>query len=409
MAQGSKPNIARRVLYVAVCALVLYGARQYFRPARTILRTGPMVQIPEPSRLSISWQMKSISGGAVILKYPDGHSYKQRADHDSDRFEASFDKLSPGATYSYTVRRLGLIFDDTVAGPYEVRMPPKPGTAFRFVAFGDSGNGSNTQSDLAKVMAAAKPDLIIHAGDLIYPSGLASDYPTNFFEPYAELIRRIPFMPTLGNHDVATEHGAPFLHVFELPNNGPPGIEAERNYWFDYGDARFVGLDSNPPEESGIITAQQRETIVAPWLRKTLQDTRARWKFVYYHHPFYTGSEHPESGGDHMKGPFMKIYEECGVDMVICGHNHLFERTAPMRAEKIVGDGQGVVYITTGAGGASKYPERVPPPAYIRAYNDSVFSFSQIDVSADTLEFRQIGEDGKTLDQYALRKPAASS
>lgn len=408
MAHDSRPNLLRRVILALVVALLFYGGRQLFFPSRTILRTGPMVQIPEPSRLSISWQMRAISGGAVLLKYPDGHTAKQTADQDGDRFEASFDNLAAGTTYSYTVRRTGLILDDTVAGPYDVNMPPKLGTPFRFLAFGDSGNGSNTQSDLAHLMVAAKPDLIIHAGDLIYPSGLAADYPPNFFEPYADLIRRIPFMPTLGNHDVATDHGAPFLREFELPRNGPAGIEPERNYWFDFGDARFVGLDSNPPEENGVITPEQRETIIAPWLRKVLTESRARWKFVYYHHPFYTGSEHPESGGDHMKKPFMKVYEECGVDMVICGHNHLFERTAPMRAEKIMPDGEGVVYITSGAGGASKYPERVPSPPYIRAFNDSVFSFSQIDITADTLEFQQIGEDGKPLDHYLIKKGRSS-
>src|ERR1043166_1491546 len=408
MASASNKQASRRIVAVMVVVLLALLAQNYFTGSRSRRGTGPMVQLPEPGRLSISWQMKGISGGAVVLKRQDGRSEKQRADHDGDRDEASFGQIKPGEDLTYTVSRPGVLFDQTVAGPFSVRAPPGPGVPFRFLAFGDSGNGSNTQTDLAKLMAAAKPDLIIHAGDLVYPSGLAADYPNNFFEPYAELIRQIPFMPTLGNHDATTDHGAPFLRVFELPRNGPPGIESERNYWFDFGDARFVGLDSNPPEEGGIITLEQREKIMAPWLRKVLTDTRARWKFVYYHHPFYTGSEHPESGGEHMKKPFLKVYEDCGVDLVICGHNHLFERTAPMRGDKIAPEGQGVVYITTGAGGVSKYPEQVPPPPYIRAFNDSIFSFSQVDVGPDRLEFRQIGEDGKTLDQLTLSKKTTS-
>lgn len=342
-----------------------------------------------------------------MLSPSKGPTIKQRADQDGDRFEASFE-VHGGAPFSYKVLQPGFILDHTAVEFDGVYMPPPRGTPLRFLAFGDSGNGSNTQYDLAKVMTAAKPDLIIHTGDLIYPSGNLSEYAANFFEPYAEMIRRIPFMPSIGNHDAATDHGKALLDVFYLPRNGPEGIEPERNYWFDFGDARFVGMDSCPPEEDGVITPEQREKIIAPWLRKVLTGTDAKWKFVYFHHPFYTGSEHPESGGEHMKKPFVKVFEECGVDMVFCGHNHLYERTAPIRADKIVPDGQGVIYITTGAGGNSRYDESKPPPDYIKAFNDRVFSFTQVDLSQNKLELKQIGEDGKPVDQLVLTKGNAS-
>ncbi|MEK6644330.1 MAG: metallophosphoesterase [Planctomycetota bacterium] len=396
-------RISRVMIFVFVASVVIAGGRVIRQQTRIALRDGPMVQMPEPGRLSFSWKVASVTGGAVVLSSVNG-KLEHRADQDGERFEASFADCPPGTTYSYTIRTSSGLFGGTLAGPYETRTPPKPGTPFRFLAFGDSGNGGNTQADLAQLMVAAKPDLIIHTGDLIYPSGKMEDYPTNFFEPYAELIRRIPFMPSLGNHDCATEHGAALIKTFELPRNGPPGLELERNYWFDYGDARFVAIDSNPPEEEGSITNQQRQDVVAPWLRKVLSESTARWKFVYYHHPFYTGSEHPESGGEHMKTAFLKVYDECGVDMVFCGHNHLYERTAPMREDQPVADGKGTVYVTTGAGGANRYKESEKPPSYIRAYNDAKFSFTQIDLSPGKLELRQIGEDGKAIDTYSISK-----
>jgi len=110
-----------------------------------------------------------------------------------------------------------------------------------------------------------------------------------------------------------------------------------------------------------------------------------------------------------MKEAFVKVFEDCKVDMVFCGHNHLYERTAPIRADQIVPDGQGVVYVTTGAGGAQRYSENLPPPPYIRVYNADVFSFTQVDVTPERLELRQIDENGLVIDTYSLVKDSASA
>src|SRR5262249_31575700 len=150
-----------------------------------------------------------------------------------------------------------------------------------------------TQRAVAETMIAANPDLIIHLGDLIYPNGAAEDFKRNFFDPYRELLARVPFMPSLGNHDGATNKGQPFLDVFVLPENGPKGIQPERNYWFDFGDARFVALDTNRDTEMGAISEREMREKVAPWLRDVLKASDRRWKFIYFHHPPYTGGTHP--------------------------------------------------------------------------------------------------------------------
>ncbi|MFQ5502674.1 MAG: metallophosphoesterase family protein, partial [Phycisphaerae bacterium] len=291
-----------------------------------------------------------------------------------------------------------------VSGPHSVKTPAPRGRPIRFIAFGDSGNGSNTQANLGAVMTAQKPDFLIHVGDLVYSAGEAEDYPFNFYEPYAALIRSVPFMASLGNHDVVTDRGGPLLNEFVLPENGPAGIERERNYYFDFGDARFVALDTNQVIEGGAITAEQMKTIVAPWLHEVLTDCDARWKFAYFHHPFYTGSDHFAEGQAYVKDAFVAVLEECGVDLVFCGHNHLYERTWPIREDRIVGDGEGVVYITTGAGGVNVYPETDPPPAYMRAFNDEAFSFTRVDLKGDVLELKQINDSGGIVDEYTVRK-----
>ena len=110
-----------------------------------------------------------------------------------------------------------------------------------------------------------------------------------------------------------------------------------------------------------------------------------------------------------MRDAFVDVFEQCGVDLVFCGHNHLYERTAPIKGDQVVPDGAGVVYVTTGAGGGGRYEENLPPPPYMRAYRDDVFSFTQVEVTSERLVLRQIGEDGRAFDEYVIAKNPATS
>lgn len=403
----SMPRKIAPFVVIVVSTLCVAGYK-YDESTRPNLILGPMVQMPAPDQLAVVWTAKAGGSTAwITFTLPDGSTTVQAIEPTDGRYVGELSGLKPGAKYQYELFNAGMFGRRVrIAGPLEYKSPAAPGTAFRFVAFGDSGVGGNSQSLVANMMAAQKPDLVIHTGDLIYPAGAKQDYPLNFYEPNRTLIAHVPFMASLGNHDIATDKGAPLLAEFILPRNGPPGFEAERNYYFDYGDARFVALDSNQSSQGGVISAEQMATQIAPWVRSVLTDCSARWKFAFFHHPYYTGSSHGPKGGAHMKQAFATVFEDCGVDVVFCGHNHLYERTAPMKADKMVADGEGVVYITTGAGGAHRYPETVPPPPFLRTYNDQVFSFTCVDVSPDRVEIRQLDENGNPIDDFVIRKPA---
>jgi hypothetical protein len=413
------------LVFVALAVVLLYAA---FARTRPELLTGPMVQFPSPDRLVVVWEMKA-RFSTVVVTLTDAHGKARSATvspvaeastpdfrglsrPDSQRYEAAFPDLHGGDEYAYAIENHRFfVLRDAVAGPFTVRTPLPRGRPFRFLAFSDSGVGSNAQSAVAEVMADQKPDLIIHAGDLNQLAGDPTDYPTIFFGPYAALIRSIPLVPVLGNHDCATESGKPLLDFFVLPENGPVPAWKERNFYFDYGDVRFVGLDANKVEQkqAGVITTEQMKTTVAAWLRGVLTNCNARWKIVYYHQPFYTGSTHPPEGQAYFKEAFVGVFEECGVDMAFCGHNHLYERSSPILRDQVVGEGQGVVYITTASAGARRYAMGLPPPYYNRVYNDEVLGFCCVDVTADRLELKRIGDQGQVLDHYVIEKPAATA
>lgn len=405
----SRANWLLRI--VLLVALAVLGACIFDFQTRPELVSGPMVQMPAADAISFVWEMKGdwMVNGAVQVSGPDGLDQtvgsSDGASPGKRRFQEAVDGLKPGATYTYTVVNRGWFRDVPIAGPFTVTTPPPPGRSFRFICFGDSGSGSNSQAELAELIASKKPDVVIHTGDLIYPAGDINDYRPKFFEPYRKLIATCLFMPSLGNHDCATDRGAPFLDVFDLPRNGPPGIQPERNYWFDYGDARFVALDSNDVFPAGVITALDRKEKVGPWLREVLKGAGSRWKFVYFHHPFYTHSKHSAEGAAYMKEAFVDIFEECGVDVVFTGHNHLYERTAPIRKDQIVPEGQGVVYVVSGAGGAERYAKRPNPPPYLRVAVDDVFSFTLVELSSTRFGLKQINERNEVIDEYVIQKP----
>ncbi len=403
--------LMRRKLGVIVILVVAHGAGAgiYMEwKSRPSLISGPMVQIPEADGLTIVWEMEaSFARGAVRLVGPGGAESIEPATVAGQRYEASFGGLERGGEYHYSLLNYAFLGREiVVAGPFPASTAAEPGRAFRFVAFGDSGTGSLSQATLAERIVDAAADLVIHTGDVVYPAGAKEDYLFNFYEPNAGLIRSAAFMPVLGNHDCATEMGRPLLEAFALPANGPAGMELERNYWFDFGDARFVGLDSNKASEKypGLQTLEQMKTVVAPWLRGVLTDCDATWKFVFFHHPFYTGSKHSAEGAAYVKDAYVSVFEECGVDMVFAGHNHLYERTGPIKGDEVVAEGAGVVYVTTGAGGAARYAMNEPVPGYMVAYNDELLSFTRVDISADRLELSQIDDQGRVLDEYTILK-----
>jgi predicted phosphodiesterase len=403
---SAKKRLPRWPLVVAL-PLLVGGAWAYFdRLYQPRLLTGPMVQLPAPGRAAIVWQVAAILPADSTVRAGRPGSLRPYAAQTSTAGFISGEFETDGqTTLAYELENGGLFGRAIRTGEGTARLPAPPGDSFRFLAFGDSGNGSRTQRNLAERMMAASPDLIIHSGDLIYPDGAAADYRRNFFDPYRELLARVPFMPCLGNHDVATDKGQPFLDVFILPENGPPGIQPERNYWFDFGDARFVALDTNRAQKKGAVTESAMREAVAPWLRDALQSSDRRWKFVYFHHPPYTGGTHPAAEQDFVREIFVPVFDACGVDMVFCGHNHLYERTRPIRGDRAVPPGQGTVYIVTGAGGASRYSEVEPIPPYIEKYNAEVFSFTQVDLSPTTLELKQIDENGNVIDSLTITKP----
>jgi len=378
---------------VALVVLALGGCRN--SGSSDSISRGPMVQMMQSTGFSVVWTAPRNSGQSLEAVYADSdEKLPTKIEQDSaGRHTATVSEAKPDSEITYRI----LDRDKKVLAEHRVWTAPDPAadppTEFSFIAFGDSGMGNEAQNQVADEMNKYDPRLIVHTGDLVYPDGEASDYPLKFYQPYAEMLPASPFYPTVGNHDYHSNQGGPLFDDFVLPRNGPEGQTPERHYWFDYGCVRFVALDSN-------LSKSEIDKHIVPWLDNVLSDNGPRWKIVFFHHPVFSNAHY---------GPTRKLWdhlvpclEKHRVNLVLNGHDHLYERTHPLINQEIVEPGKGVVYITTGAGGAKLYEPRSAEMKQLDVAIGGIYSFTVIDVTADTLTTKQLDASGKVIDEYAI-------
>ena len=315
---------------------------------------------------------------------------------------ATLTQLAPSTEYAYDVLLDGT---DLTTGTDRFRTAPLEGSStVRFIAYGDSGVGSTEQRQLAARMAADNFDLAIHTGDVAYGAantsggGSHSTLRAWFFDIYEDWLRRKPFFPSIGNHDDEVAFARPYRDVFVLPPDGASSgyaDHAERFYSFDYGPAHFVALDT----ERAFQDSARRAAQVA-WLETDLANTAQPWKIVYFHRPPYSSSA--GHGSDlAVRQAFVPIFERHGVQLVIAGHDHAYERSTPWRSGSA--STRPVTYIVTGGGGARLYSAG---QAAWTVKSASVHHYVRANVTDCQLYLVGVGLDGRSFDGMTLDRCA---
>jgi calcineurin-like phosphoesterase family protein len=290
--------------------------------------------------------------------------------------------LAAGTLYHYRVAGAGRILAEghsfsTARGEEDPR--------FTFAVLGDSGKGNGAQYAVAERIKAIRPDFVLHTGDVVYPAGAARHFDDRYFRPYRDLIATTPFFLSLGNHDVATANGQAYLDAFPLPSNNPAGTK--RYYSFEYGNARFIALDSNQPCGPG--------SPMYAWLAAELARPRKFWTFAFFHHPPYSSGHYGNTPG--LREAWSPLFERSRVAMVFSGHEHSYERTVPIRDFDPAGPG--VVYVVTGGGGGELY--KVGRSAWT-AQAASTHHVVRVEVRGCALDLQAITPDGATFDRTTI-------
>ncbi len=285
--------------------------------------------------------------------------------------------------------------------------------------------------------AATRPaDVWLTGGDNDQNVGADADVQNSVFGIYAPLLRNLAIWPAMGNHDTYSYSNPgpyPFFDNFSLPTNGEAGgtpSGSEHYYSYDYGDVHFISLDSITPELSNSTNSPMLQ-----WLRQDLARTTRKWKIAYWHGPPYTkGSHDSDSPYDlsarmiQMRENAVPILESYGVDLVLCGHSHVYERSYLLyghygyswefsETNKVNGgngrvdgtgayqqtNGHGTVYVVAALGGSPYSFYNPTHPAHLVNISGELGS-CMVDVNDNRLDFKFINANTNVLDHFTLIK-----
>jgi 3',5'-cyclic AMP phosphodiesterase CpdA len=349
--------------------------------AEASVRT-PFVQDIGETRASVHWTATERRACVVRLVGSNGEVRQAEAvsrllDKGVIHYAARFTGLSAGTDYTYEVLRDGApasvasVFRTVGASPMQ------------FLAVGDTGDGSDNQRRLADRMATERPRLVLHTGDVAYPTGQLESYEKNYLDFYHAIMRSVPFYPCPGNHDYYETGAQPYRDLHAFPASGVPEADRGRYYSFDWGDIHFVSLDTN----EALTDAVERGGAMLRWLDADLEQSRKFWRVVYFHHPPF--AEGPNSGDPlslMARRHIVPILARHAVPVVFSGHEHSYQRTHPI---------DGAIHFTTGGGGALLY-EVLPSPHL--AFGASRHHYLRVDVAGRGMRVQAVGTDGKVFD-----------
>lgn len=262
----------------------------------------------------------------------------------------------------------------------KLQLPDRP-KAVRFAVIGDTGTGGKKQYEVGLLMRDAHRifpfDFVLMLGDNIYGHKTPEDFKRKFEDPYKALLDDgVKFYASLGNHDDPNER-------YYKPFN----MNGQRYYTVKKGDVEFFALDST------YFDPQQQD-----WLQKELSNSGANWKICFFHHPLYSDARYHGPDTD-LKRRIEPILQKNGVDLVLSGHEHVYERIKPQG---------GIYYFVLGNGGQLR-PHDLRPAANIAKGFDTDRAFMLMEVTGDDLYFQTISRTGQTVDSGEIKTRKSST
>ncbi len=311
------------------------------------------------------------------------------------RYKAVLTGLEAGKTYYYEIGD-GVAYDSP-------RLFSVPGNDEEdvFAYLGDPQFDKTVEDyeawgDLTREMYEQHPELefAVMGGDMV-------NLPTRKehwegFLGNCDIFEDMPLMTVPGNHEGVTSNNT-YKKMFHHMGNGPYG---EAFYWFETENCRFVMLDSSFLTKARQMTMGQtlwnvREREIRAWLADTLAESEKRWNIVVTHHPVY-GMHDMFTVSKDIREMWLPVLKESRVDLVLCGHQHVYMRTQPI---------DGTVYVM-GVSGAkrSKYYTGSNKPVYAEVIYASGPNYQIIRATEDDLEIISYNEKGSIIDAANIGK-----
>lgn len=439
--------------------------------AQTQIVRGPYLQSPTTQSIKIKWRTDVPTTSNVTVGLQQGNFTLAYGDSTlTTDHTVPVTGLDPNTTYYYSVNAPG----NVLSGPeyrFKTFLPAGSTDAFRVWAIGDFGKGNVEQQQVRDAFinysANKKPDFWLWLGDNAYPDGTDQQYQDYVFDGvngYKNVMTWLPFLPAPGNHDYNSvspitssqpplQHTGPYYDMVDVYKQGEAGgvpSGHELFYSYNYGNVHFISLNS----ELGSLYNASHDWIgvnlfsefdgspMMTWLEQDLQANTQLWTVVYFHQPPYTDGSHDSEAFwevymKAMREHFTPVLEQYGVDLVLCGHSHVYERSYLMKG--LYGDlstfnpsmilqstggsdatggnyikytdgpiaNQGTVYVVNGNSGSKETDPALQHPAMFTAYGcDTCVGSLVLDFSGPRVDGYHIDGHGVERDHFVLEKKA---
>lgn len=346
----------------------------------------PYLQSMTSTSVIIAWKTGDKEVGIVNYGLSNNLGQSETESKSRDNHHVKLTGLSPATTYFYQVANgngaLSQIYEFTTA-------PASSVSDFTFVAIGDSGSGSSEQKRIAQRLENESFDFWVHTGDIVYDAGAKKDFQPKFFDPYENILAEKTFFPSPGNHDQYL-FGVGYKDAFHTFANNPK--KSEMYYSFEWGDSKFVSINTN-------VTPSLMSSKQIDWIRGELTSNTKRWLIVFFHIPLYSSGSH--GSNNTLQRRLGALFETSGVDLVLTGHDHHYERSKPLKDHNTDPNYKGLVHILTGGGGKGL---RSVSPKSFSAYAQSAYHYTKFRVSRNEIQGEAIDIDGKIIDAFTIRK-----
>jgi predicted MPP superfamily phosphohydrolase len=420
----------------------------------------PYLQMGGPTTMTIRWRTNVYDRSRV--KYGFTPTQLNLVKDDStlvSEHEIKLSGLKPMTKYYYSI---GGIADTILQGNsdnYFYTLPDNDSEELiRVAGFGDCGNNSPNQKlvrDQVEQYIKTNPlNAWILMGDNAYADGTDAEFQAKFFNIYKnDLLKHIPLYPVPGNHDyhdfasasAKDQNKMAYYQNFTIPKNGELGgvpSSTESYYSYDIGNVHFLALDSYGPDNKGMYMYDQMGDQTT-WVIKDLKANQKKWVVAYWHHPPYTKGSHDSDTEIlliKIRENFLKNIEEYGVDLVLNGHSHVYERTKliagyfgkeadfdPKKHEissstakydgsknsapylKTTTNNKGTVYVVSGSAGAFGGQEETYPHDAMVYSNNSVGGAVILEVKGNRLDLKWLSSDGKISDHFTMMKDVSKA
>jgi hypothetical protein len=432
MRAGSRLHVAGFV----VSAILLVPA---FSWAATLSR-GPYLQVATADAVTVRWRTDTATNSRVrVGTDPANLNLVFDNAQSTTQHEVRATGLAAATRYYYSIGSTA----ETLSGGDSTtffQTSPIAGTQqpTRIWVIGDSGTANSSATAVYNAYrnftGSTHTNLWLMLGDNAYNSGTDAEYQSAVFNMYPQMLRQSAVWATLGNHDGMSADSAsqsgPYYDIFTFPRQAEAGGIAsgtEAYYSFDYGNIHFVVLDSYE-------TSRAVGSPMLTWLESDLQSTNADWIIGVWHHPPYSKGSHnsdTETELVQMRQNVLPILESHGVDLVLTGHSHSYERSKFIDGHygtsstfsdathvKVTGSGRtdgtgaytksgigvahaGAVYAVAGSSGKTE-GGTLNHPAMFVSLNE--LGSMVLDVNALTLDAKFLNNNGTVRDYFTITK-----